>query len=289
MSCLLYLQVKANRMRHHLITDPQLQNGYSNKTLPTQVTDCNPALWTRQNVTLDIEPFPPEIPGKINVGEVYQAREKDGEPVVPRTGLYWYVWDGASIYLEEKSEAWVGVEFGTTAWLACKPLGTYSTSMGGSLLQDLQCQGEINSTVEAVNEVTGNREVENYWSSLVTAGDNHITTLTAAYCMLFDRLWSCCPPCRTQLTSVAFSKERHTGCLQFPPNTGVSPRTLSGRFCGKNSTGQSSRLVTNAQHVNFWKAVCGEGKNFSSLFWVGDKSFVSPWATQWVGTCHNFE
>ena len=36
----------------------------------------------------------------------------------------------------------------------------------------------------------------------------------------------------------------------------------------------------NPQHVNFWKAVCGEGKNYSSMVRVGDKSFVSPWATQ---------
>jgi hypothetical protein len=183
--------------------DMQLQNCHSNEIMPTQVTDCNPALRTQRDATLDIQPFPQEILGKINVGEIYRAVEKDGELVVPITGLYRCVWDEAPIYIEEKSEVWAGAEFGTTAWLACKPLGTYSTSVRGSLLRDLRCQDEINSTIEAVKDVTGNqypeaksRTIGRYIASLVTAGDNHITLLTAAYCMLFDRLWWCCLPYR---------------------------------------------------------------------------------------------
>ena len=135
------------------------------------------------------------------MGEIYRAAEKDGKLVVPITGLYRSVWDGAPLYIEETSDVWAGSEFGTTAWLASKPLGTYSTSIHGSLVQDLQCQDEIYSTIEALKNVTGNqypeaksRTIGRYIASLVTAGDNHITLLTAAYCMLFDRLWWCCSP-----------------------------------------------------------------------------------------------
>jgi hypothetical protein len=56
------------------------------------------------------------------------------------------VLDGAPLYSEEKSEVRAAAEFGTTAWLVeSKPFGTYSISISGPLLRDLQCQGDINS------------------------------------------------------------------------------------------------------------------------------------------------
>jgi hypothetical protein len=66
-----------------------------------------------------------EILRMINVGEVYRVAEKNGELVIPITGLYRWVWDGASIYLEEKSQVWARAESGTAAWWGSKSLGTY--------------------------------------------------------------------------------------------------------------------------------------------------------------------
>ena len=101
--------------------DEYLQNRQSNKPKESSVESRNPALRMRDHAILDIEPFPEEILEKLNVGEVYRGVEKDGELVVPIIGLYHCVWDGAPIYLEEKSEVWAGTEFGTTVWLQSKP------------------------------------------------------------------------------------------------------------------------------------------------------------------------
>ena len=158
--------------------------------------DCNPSLWKREEARLDIEPFPEEILRRINIGKGFRGVEKDGEFVVPVSGLYRCVWDGAPTYLEERSEVWAGAEFGTTIWLNSKPLGTFSSPVNESLLRDLQCQSGPSSNIKAVRTVTGieylpakSSTVGRYIASLATAGDNHITLLTAAYCVLLDRLW----------------------------------------------------------------------------------------------------
>lgn len=43
----------------------------------------------------------------------------------------------------------------------------------------------------------------------------------------------------------------------------------------------------NTQHLNFWRSVCGEGLSYVSHVQIGDKSFVSPWATQEFHSLHN--
>lgn len=177
-------------------SDIYLRNLESTKLMPAEVAECNPALLCRRDATLDIEPYPTEILKRINVGEVCHATEKNGELIVPVIALYRCVWDGAPIYLQEKSEVWGGAVFGTTDWLNSKQLGTYSIPIDASLLRNLQCQNDTSSNIDAVTALTGaqypqakSRTIGRYIASLITAGDNHITLLTAAYCALFDRLW----------------------------------------------------------------------------------------------------
>ena len=64
------------------------------------------------------------------------------------------------------------------------------------MVEDLQGLRGVSATIEAVKNLTGiqyslekSRTVGRYVASLVNAGDNHITLLTAAYCVLFDRVW----------------------------------------------------------------------------------------------------
>lgn len=215
----------------HFTDDIRLQTFESIQlTGQAHVADCNPALWKRKKAELDIEPFPEDILSKINVGECFRVVEKDGELVVPVTGLYRSVWDGAPTYLEEKTEVWAGMEFGATIWVNSKPQGTYSISIDESLLRCLQSQDNTRSNIEVVKALTGveyleakSRTTGRYIASLVTAGDNHITLLTAAYCVLFDRLWwyfqyqllEC------SLTSVLLSEGTENRPLQFLQSIGA--------------------------------------------------------------------
>lgn len=160
------------------------------------LSDSNPALAIRTKITLDIEPFPGDILEKINVAYAFRPAEKDGELFVPIVSLYQCVWEGVPTYLEEKSDVWAGSQYGTTTWLTSKRLGTFPSCVDESILNSLQGLEGTESNLEVVEKLTGKRYSEaksktvgRYIASLVSAGDNHVTLLTAAYCALFDRLW----------------------------------------------------------------------------------------------------
>jgi hypothetical protein len=151
-----------------------------------EVSQGNPALAIRTKVTLDIEPFPNDILRIINTAYSFKVTEKDSDLVVPITSLYQCVWNGAPTYLEEKSDIWCGAEYGNTTWLTFKRLGTFPTPVNESFQES------------SVETLTGSQSfcspgksttIARYITSLVDGGDNHISLLTAAYCVLFDRLW----------------------------------------------------------------------------------------------------
>jgi hypothetical protein len=133
--------------------------------------ECNPALQMKRQARLDIDPFPKSVLGKVDVAHAFKPVEKNGQFTVPITAQYKGVWNDAPVYLEEKSEVWCGGEYGVTSWLKSKRLGVFSTPLKESIV----CEGQ--STVDR------------YIGSFVEGGDNHIALLTAAYCVLFDRLW----------------------------------------------------------------------------------------------------
>jgi hypothetical protein len=132
---------------------------------------CNPALQMKGKARLDIDPFPSSVLSKIDVAHAFKPVEKDGQLTVPITAQYKSFWNDAPVYLEEKSEVWCGGEYGVTTWLKSKRLGVFTTPFKESIV----CEGQ--STVDR------------YIGSFVKGGDNHITLLTAAYCVLFDRMW----------------------------------------------------------------------------------------------------
>ena len=134
----------------------------------------NPALAVRKTLTLNIDPFPSKILSLIDVTHGWKVAEKEGQLTVPITAQYKAIWNDAPIYIEEKSHIWCGAEYGrSTAWLTFKRLGVFQTP----IKEPLQGQEKVGNTVEQ------------YVASLVSSGDNHVTLLTAAYCVLFDRLW----------------------------------------------------------------------------------------------------
>ena len=150
----------------------------------------------RTKTTIDFDVFPPEILSKINVTYSFKPAEKDADLVVPLTAVYQCTFDDAPTYLEEKSEVWAGSEYGKTHWLVSKRLGNFPTPADPSVVQQLQGMEEADSAIKALEVLTGCKFTEakartmgRYIASLVNAGDNHLTLLTAAYCVLFDRLW----------------------------------------------------------------------------------------------------
>lgn len=152
----------------------------------------NPALVIKKEIKLDINSFPDEILKKINVEYAFRPMGKGGELVVPVVGMYQCVFDDAPTSLEEKSEVWAGSEYGTTTWLISKRLGTFPTRVDKSILQNSEGLEGTESNVEVIQRLTSKRKsttVGRYIASLVSGGDNHITLLTAAYCVLFDRIW----------------------------------------------------------------------------------------------------
>jgi hypothetical protein len=150
------------------------------------VSEGNPALAIRTKVTLDIEPFPNDILRIINTAYSFKVAEKDNDLIVPITSLYQCVWNDAPTYLEEKSDIWCGAQYGNTTWLTFKRLGTFPTPVNESL------QGSSIETLTGSQSFCSpgrSTTIARYITSLVDGGDNHITLLTAAYCVLLDRLW----------------------------------------------------------------------------------------------------
>ena len=147
----------------------------------------NPALAKRTKLTLDIEPFPNDILRLITTAYSFRPAEKDGEFTVPITSLYRCILNDAPTYLEEKSDVWCGAQHGNTTWLAFKRLGTFPTPCNESFKAS-----SIESTLTSEQSSWSpgkSSTIARYITSLVETGDNHITLLTAAYCVLFDRLW----------------------------------------------------------------------------------------------------
>jgi hypothetical protein len=140
----------------------------------------NPTLEIRTKTTLDIEPFPGPILQKINPTYAFQPRERDGELVVPIACLFKCVWEGLPTTIEEKDNLWCGAEHGVTAWVNAKRLGAFPTPANSN-------------TGAAIEKDSTPATIQRYTASLVDAGDNHITLLTAAYCVLFDRIWGYIP------------------------------------------------------------------------------------------------
>jgi hypothetical protein len=141
----------------------------------------NPALEIKTKVTLDIEPFPGQILQKINPDYSFRPTEKDGELVVPIVCLFKCVWEGLATTVEEKDSIWCGAEHGKTAWVNAKRMGAFPTPAN---------EKRVDSNAEVpVGEESKSATIERYVASLVDAGDNHITLLTAAYCVLFDQIW----------------------------------------------------------------------------------------------------
>jgi hypothetical protein len=164
--------------------------------LSSDELSIHPALEIRKKTTLDFDPFPKEILSKVNVTYSFKPAEKEGDLIVPLTAVYQCVFDGAPTYLEEKAEVWAGSEYGKTHWLMSKRLGNFPTPADSSLIQRLQGIEGTHASIEVLKALTGNefaeakaRTMGRYIASLVNAGDNHITLLTAAYCVLFDTLW----------------------------------------------------------------------------------------------------
>jgi hypothetical protein len=131
----------------------------------------NPALQIREETSLGFDAFPSSILGKIDVSQPFKPMEKEGQLMAPITALYKASWSHAPVLLEEKSEVWCGAEYGTTTWLKSRGLGTFPPP--------------VKEGVSSNSETTVNR----YLLSLVSRGDNHVTLLTAAYCLIYDRLW----------------------------------------------------------------------------------------------------
>jgi hypothetical protein len=131
----------------------------------------NPALKMKGKTRLDIDPFPSSVLSKIDVAHAFKPVEKNRELTVPITAQYKSFWNDAPVYLEEKSEVWCGSEYGYTSWLKSKHLGVFPTPLKESVVREDQSP------------------VDRFIGSFVKGGDNHITLLTAAYCVLFDRLW----------------------------------------------------------------------------------------------------
>lgn len=170
--------------------------GLDESQLSSDDLSVHPALETRSKTTLDFDPFPREILSKVNVTYSFKPAEKDGDLIVPLTAVYQCAFDGAPTYLEEKAEVWAGSEYGKTHWLVSKRLGNFPTPADSSLIQCLQGMEGTHASIKALETLTGNeyaegkaRTVGRYIASLINAGDNHITLLTAAYCVLFDTLW----------------------------------------------------------------------------------------------------
>ena len=153
----------------------------------------NTALATKTKIRLDIDPFPARILNKINVPNAFRPAEKHGELIVPIVIQYQCVFDDAPTCLEEKSEVWAGSEYGTTTWLTSKRLGTFPAHIDESILRSLQGSEGTESNMQVIERLTNklhtvgkSTTVGRYIASLVTAGDNYITLLTVAYCVLFD-------------------------------------------------------------------------------------------------------
>jgi hypothetical protein len=189
--------------------DSEISNSSLND-VPTEMTDDqksqrgdennplveNPALKITEKVKFDIEPFPDDVLRRLDVSYAFKPYEKEGVLVAPLTASYHCVWEDVPTTIEEKSEVWAGSEYGSTIWIPSMRLGTYTVSCDGSMLQALQgLQGE-DAAQELLERATGtryspakSRTLGRYLASLLSRGDNHITVLTAAYCVLFDRLW----------------------------------------------------------------------------------------------------
>jgi hypothetical protein len=173
------------------------------ETAPQDGLSYNPALAIKTKIILDIEPFPGNIVNKISVPNTFRPAEKDGELIVPIVVKYQCVFDDAPTCVEERSEVWAGSGYGTTTWLTSKRLGTFPTRVDESILRSLQGLEGTESNAEVMERLTNKRcsvekstTIGRYIASMLTAGDNHITLLTAAYCVLFDRLWWYVPSSR---------------------------------------------------------------------------------------------
>jgi hypothetical protein len=145
--------------------------------VPNEREHYNPALEIRVKKTLDIEPFPPKILDKINPQYDFRPKKQDNELVAPIVCLYKLVFERVPTTLEEAGTIWCGTELGKTAWVKAKRLGAFPTPLKDS------------NTEAPIGEESKSATIQRKIASCVDAGDNHITLLTAAYCLLFDRIW----------------------------------------------------------------------------------------------------
>lgn len=182
--------------------------------------------------------------------------EKEGQPMAPITAS----WNHAPVYLEEKSEVWCGTEYGTTTWLKSRRLGTFPTPVKEGVSFDYQ------------------NTVNRYLSSLITGGDNHITLLTAAYCLIYDRLWwYVLVAMLTLTTSEVLDAQREPASAEPAEHYIRVDSTQTANLC-RLFDRPIVVVSNNSRYVNFWKMVCRDGAGFASLIEAGGKKFCSPWA-----------
>jgi len=223
-------------------------------------TQANPALQIKEETPLGFDPFPTSILGKIDASLPFRPMEKEGQLMAPITAQYKASWNHAPVYLEEKSEVWCGAEYGATTWLKSRRLGTFPTPLKEGVSFDYQ------------------NTVDRYLSSLVTGGDNHITLLTAAHCLLYDRLWwYILFPTMTLTTSAVLDAERGPASAEPAEHYIRVDSTTTADLCRLYDR-PIVVVGNNPRYVTFWRMVCGDGTGFASLVESGGKKFCSPWA-----------
>jgi len=206
--------------------------------------------------------------------------------VTPIICLYHCEWEQLQTAFEEKSDVWTGSEFGATLWISSLRLGAYTISCDESILQTLQGVNGPVAAESAVADVTGTRftpsrssTLGRYIASLINGGDNHISLLTAAYCALFDRLWwyLCIIFNMLMYYSQAYKGER-VATPSIPAEHRVIPDSLDWDLLRQEFSRPIVVVRDNPRYVKFWKNICGDGTEFSSVINT-DKKFVSPWAS----------
>jgi hypothetical protein len=222
-------------------------------------TQSNPALKMKET-TLGFDAFPSSILGKIDVSQPFKPLEKEGQLMVPITAQYRASWNHAPVYLEEKSELWCGAEYGATTWLKSRRLGTFPTLVKEGVSFSYQ------------------NTVDRYLSSLVTGGDNHITLLTAAYCLIYDRLWWYVLLAMLTLTTSEVLDAQRQPASAEPAEHYIRVDSAHPAILCRLIDRPIVVVSDNPRYVNFWKMVCGDGTGFASLIGSGGKKFSSPWA-----------
>lgn len=146
---------------------------------------------------LDIDPLPVEIVEKIIVHGSLRTAEKDGQLLLPLTCLFSCTWEDVPIELEEKDDIWAGTTIEEpTLWVNSSIGDRYTIPVAQAFINKLQGKEGFESACKALTFASGTeysnekaRTLGRYVASVVNGGDNHITLLTAAYCVIFDRLW----------------------------------------------------------------------------------------------------